>query len=139
MQNYLSEFNCKSSIGLKWRNWLLNRQNRQYNFVVKMVQGESRAKEKPKEFHFAQPSRSLCYAKMVQGESRAKEKPKVFHFALPSRSLSSAKMVQGESRAKESKCFYCGCLYFGLPRHRVLDECYIAIKMPRTGAKAKVA
>ena len=111
MQNYLSEFNCNSSIGLKWRNWLLNRQNRQYNFVVKMVQGESRAKEKPKEFHFAQPSRSL----------------------------SSAKMVQGESRAKESKCFYCGCLYFGLPRHRVLDECYIAIRKPRTGAKASMS
>lgn len=83
MQNYLSEFNCNSSIGLKWRNWLLNRQNRQYNFVVKMV--------------------------------------------------------QGESRAKESKCFYCGCLYFGLPRHRVLDECYIAIRKPRTGAKAMIS
>ena len=111
MQNYLSEFNCNSSIGLKWRNWLLNRQNRQYNFVVKMVQGESRAKEKPKEFHFAQPSRSLCYVKIVQGESRA----------------------------KECKCFYCGCLYFGLPRHRVLDECYIAIRKPRTGAKASMS
>ena len=72
---------------------------------AKIVEGGSRAKGKPKDFHFALPSRSLCYVKIVQGESRAKEKPKDFHFALPSRSLYYLKIVQGESRAKEKQVF----------------------------------
>ena len=55
--------------------------------------------------------RSCRVAKIVQGESRAKEKPKDFHFALPSRSLCYVKIVQGESRAKESKCFFLKCSF----------------------------
>ena len=44
--------------------------------MAKIVQGERNAKEKPKDFHFAFPSRRLSYGKIVQGERNAKEKLK---------------------------------------------------------------
>ena len=55
--------------------------------LAKVVQGERSAKEKLKDFRFAQPSRRLPYEKVVQGERSAKEKLKDFRLALPSRRL----------------------------------------------------
>ena len=43
-------------------------------------------------------------AKIVQGESKEKQKPQDFDFSLPSRSLSSrSRVVQGESKEKPCK------------------------------------
>ena len=69
---------------------------------AKIVQGEWRRKEKPKDFRFLIPSRSLSYLKIVQGEWRRKENAQLFHFLIPSRSLSYLKIVQGEWRRKEN-------------------------------------
>ncbi len=35
MQNYFSEFNCNRTIELKRKNWLLNRLNKQFKFLIK--------------------------------------------------------------------------------------------------------
>ena len=43
-------------------------------------------------------------AKIVQGESKEKQKPQDFDFSLPSRRLSSrSRVVQGESKEKKSR------------------------------------
>ena len=72
--------------------------------VAKIVQGESKEKQKPQDFDFSLPSRSLSYLKIVQGESKEKQKPQDFDFSLPSRRLSSrSRVVQGESKEKKSR------------------------------------
>ena len=44
-------------------------------------------------------------AKIVQGESKEKQKPQDFDFSLPSRRLSSrSRVVQGESKEKQKPC-----------------------------------
>ena len=68
---------------------LLNFSTSKLKLGAKIVQGESRAKEKPKDFHFALPSRSQSWrSKDSARRMQYKRKAEGFAFALLSRSQS---------------------------------------------------